>query len=1055
MVAQCDRSQRVSLHPAPIRRLPLVQALHTAVPGRARYQVTGLKGSEGLRCHLEWKLSQEPGIRQVAVNSLTGRILIFFAADQSFRAIADRIERLVLDYRRLNQAHPEPPGSAQCDHNSNLAIVHPPNARSSPSRTRLIPVKPQHPLTPADHQQQGGESWHLLESDTVLKKLQTSVDAGLSDEAAQAGLQKYGPNRLPEAAPRSRLAIFLDQFKSLPVALLSVAAGISALTGGLVDALVIMGVVAINAAIGYATESQSDRIIRSLKQQVHPSALVIRDRHLLEISAQDIVRGDILVLRPGTSVPADARVIEAQNLSVDEAALTGESLPVTKLSEPLVGSEIPLGDRFNMVYMGTLVTGGQGLAAVVATGATTEMGRIQTLVGEATMPETPMQRQLNQAGSQLVMLSSAVCGVIFALGMLRGYGFLQMLKTSVSLAVAAVPEGLPAVATTTLALGIQEMRRHKVLIRRLDAVETLGSVQALCLDKTGTLTINKMSVVELYADRQLIHIADQQWSNGQGQIQPQTSATLVKLLQVLVLCNESVVDGTSGDGTALKGSSTENALLELAIAAGIDVSTLRQTYPLLTTHHRSQDCNIMATLHAAPAEAMPQAGQKRLVAVKGSPTEVLSLCNWCLQDGKLVPLTQSDRQLIEIENNRMAGQALRVLGVAYRYAQPLEDNGYQGNLIWLGLVGMADPIRANTKELMQTFHQAGIETIMITGDQSPTAYAIGKQLNLSQGRQLQILDSTSFANLDPEVMQALCERVQVFARISPAHKLQIVQALQRTGKVVAMTGDGINDAPALKAADVGVAMGNIGTDVAREVADVVLEDDDLQTMTIAVSRGRTIYNNIRKSVHFLLSTNLSEILVMLIATGVGLGQPLNAMQLLWLNLVTDIFPGLALALDPPDPAVLNQPPRDPKEPIIQTSDFQRILFESTTLSASALATYGYAIGRYGISPQASTIAFMSLTCAQLFHSLSCRSKTRRWGRNALPANPYLTVALAGSLALQLLSAIVPGLRTLLHIAPITLLDATIIAASALLPLLLNEATKSGENHSTTPQMQSL
>jgi Ca2+-transporting ATPase len=989
-------------------------------------------------------------------------------------------------------------------------------------------VKQQLSLTKVAPQPQGNEPWHLLTSDTILAKLETSVNAGLSNDAVQAGLQKYGPNLLPESAPRSRLAILLEQFKSAPVALLSVAAGISVMTGGLADALVIMGVVVINAAIGYATESHSDRIIRSLKQQVCPVALVIRDRNLLEINTQDIVPGDILVLRPGTYVPADARVIEAKNLSVDEAALTGESMPVTKLSEPLVDPEIPLGDRINMVYMGTLVTGGQGLAVVVATGSFTEMGRIQTLVGEATIPETPMERQLDQAGSQLALMSSAVCGVVFALGMLRGYGVLQMLKTSVSLAVAAVPEGLPAVATTTLALGIREMRRHKVLIRRLDAVETLGSVQALCLDKTGTLTINKMSVVELYVDGKQIHITEHEWSNGQERVDPHASEPLLKLLHVLVLCNESAVDENSSDDCALKGSSTENALLELAIAAGIDVPTLRQAYPLLTTHHRSQDCNVMVTLHTAPEVVIAQdaltqfkptkaaakkttakkttakkttakkttakkttakkttakkttakkttaskqttaakkikinpgshsiettaaSHQKQFVAVKGSPTEVLSLCNWCFKDGKIVSLTQADRKVMETENDRMAGQALRVLGIAYRYAPPQDENGLQDNLIWLGLVGMADPIRANTRELMQIFHQAGIETIMITGDQSPTAYAIGKELNLNNGRQLQILDSTSLTNLDPEVMQALCEQVQIFARISPSHKLQIVQALQRTGKVVAMTGDGINDAPALKAADVGVAMGHIGTDVAREVADVVLEDDDLQTMTIAVSRGRTIYNNIRKSVHFLLSTNLSEILVMLTATAGGLGQPLNAMQLLWLNLVTDIFPGLALALDPPDPQVLNQPPRDPNEPIIKSTDFKRILFESTTLSVSALGAYGYGIGHYGISPRASTIAFMSLTCAQLFHALSCRSTTRRWGNNVLPPNPHLMVALTGSLALQFLSVLVPGLRTLLHIAPIDLLDSAVISVSALLPLLVNEGTKRREGEKRKEQ----
>jgi Ca2+-transporting ATPase len=432
---------------------------------------------------------------------------------------------------------------------------------------------------------------------------------------------------------------------------------------------------------------------------------------------------------------------------------------------------------------------------------------------------------------------------------------------------------------------------------------------------------------------------------------------------------------------------------------------------------------------------------EQLVAVKGNPTEVLELCDWQWREGRRLPLTEADRQALEEQNERMAGQALRVLGFAYRYRDEADrENLTPERLIWLGLMGMADPIRPGVKEVIANFHQAGIKTLMITGDQSPTAYAIGKELNLSQEESLKIVDSTQLADLKPEVMKGLCENVHIFARISPASKLQIVQALQQGGQVVAMTGDGINDTPALKAAEVGIAMGHTGTDVAREVADVVLEDDNLATTIVAVSQGRTIYNNIRKSVHFLLSTNLSEITVMLLANAGGLGQPLNAMQLLWLNLVTDIFPGLALALEAPEPDVLLAPPRPADEPIIKSSDFQRIVVESTTISASSLSAYGYGILRYGISPRSSTIAFMSLVTGQLFHALSCRSQKPL--RSAqLPANPYLTAALGGSLALQFMSIAVPGLRKLLHVTPINLLDGIVIGSSALLPLAINEETK--------------
>jgi Ca2+-transporting ATPase len=419
------------------------------------------------------------------------------------------------------------------------------------------------------------------------------------------------------------------------------------------------------------------------------------------------------------------------------------------------------------------------------------------------------------------------------------------------------------------------------------------------------------------------------------------------------------------------------------------------------------------------------------------------MCEWHIKDGVRVPLTDTDRLAIETENERMAGEALRVLGGAYRYIDGEgKDAEVHDRLTWLGLVGMADPVRVGVKDVIEGFHHAGIDTVMITGDQSPTAYAIGKELSLGRNGHLEILDSTHLANVDPEVMKALAEKVQVFARVSPAHKLQIVQALQRAGKVVAMTGDGINDGPALKAADIGIAMGHAGTDVAREVADVVLEDDNLETMIVAISQGRTIYNNIRKSVHFLLSTNLSEIIVTSVAISAGLGHPLTAMQLLWINLISDIAPGLALALEPPEPDVLNQPPRNPEEPIIKPSDFRSIARESAVLSAGAFGAYGYGLVRYGMGAQASTLAFTSLTTGQLLHAITSRSEKHSiFDTTPLPPNPYLNAALIGSLGLQALSLVIPGLRSLLGITPIGLLDGVVIGTSAVLPFVINEATK--------------
>lgn len=1000
------------------RQRRLVEPIHIAVGGRVRFKVRGLKHTKSLKHYLELRLSGQMGIERVSASPLTGNVLVVFNNHWRVGKIASLIRDYLCDY---HQQLTRSPACASIPLDKLAGDGGRPISQGQTAIPNLDDLS--------------SDPWHTKGIETVTSFFGASQETGLSHEAVQLNLQRYGGNALPEPKRRSALGMFLSYFNSGPVALLAVAAGLSIVTGGIADAAVIMGVVLINACLGYATESKSERIIQSLKQIVQHSAWVIRDGQALEIPSEGVVPGDLLMLKPNAYIAADARLVTAQQLSVDESALTGESLPVTKQVESLIEVEIPLGDRLNMVYMGTLVTGGQGLAIVVATGALTEIGRIQSLVGQTDVPQTVMEKQLDQASGQLVWISSAVCGMVFGVGLWRGYGIIEMMQSSISLAVAAVPEGLPTVATTTLALGIHTMRRHNVLVRRLDAIETLGSVQTICLDKTGTLTINQMSVVELYVDANCIKVfPDGKLMAGDYCINPGTCKPLQQLLQIAVLCNNSQIEHEQEDRYVVEGSSTENALIQLAIRAGVDVLELKRTYPVLAASPRTEQRNFMMTQHG-------DGDNRVLAAVKGNPTEVLELCDRYLQGGEIRPLTEKQRGILEAENDRMAGKALRILGFAYADCDRLEPE-IPNHLVWLGLTGMADPIREGVKFVIGDFHQAGINTVMLTGDQSPTAYAIGKELNLSQGGQLEILDSTRLDQVDATVLKGLSQRIHVFARISPAHKLQIVQALQRAERVVAMTGDGVNDAPALKAADIGVAMGRMGTDVAREVADVVLEDDNLETMIIAVSHGRTIYNNIRKSVHFLLSTNLSEIIVMLAAVSWGIGQPLNAMQLLWLNLVTDIFPGLALALEPPEPDVLAQPPRNPNAPIIQSSDFNRILFESSLLSASSLTAYGYGVRRYGVGPRSSTIAFMSLVAAQLMHALSCRStRAHLWGRRPLPPNPYLATALTGSLGLQFVAAAVPGLRDLLKLVPISLMDSAVIMSSVVVPLLVSEATK--------------
>jgi Ca2+-transporting ATPase len=577
------------------------------------------------------------------------------------------------------------------------------------------------------------------------------------------------------------------------------------------------------------------------------------------------------------------------------------------------------------------------------------------------------------------------------------------------------------------------MRRHHVLVRRLDAVETLGAMQVICLDKTGTLTLNSMNVLAVHYGGRRITVASELFCEGGVRIDPSQSEELLRLAHVAVLCNETEVNGSEG-AYELKGSATESALVHLAIAAGVGVDGLRRQYPRLRVEYRTENQNYMRTVHAVQ-------GGGKLVAVKGSPVEVLEMCNWWIKDGVRLPLTETDRTDIRIENERMAAEALRVLGFAYAELAQADQFAAE-ELTWLGLTGMADPLRQGVRELIDLFHQAGIDTVMITGDQSATAYAIGKELGLSRSGELDILDSTRLEQLDQEVLTGLAQKVNIFSRVSPANKLQIIQAIQRGGKVAAMTGDGINDGPALRAADIGVAMGETGTDAARSVSDVVLEDDDLHTMIVAISEGRTIYNNIRKSVHFLTATNLSEIIVMLGSIGSGLGTPLTTMQLLWINLVTDIFPALALAVEPAEPDILCRPPRDPREPIIGPADFKRYGFESLTITAGAMASYGYAITRYGIGPRAGSAAFMTLTLAQLLHAYSCRSdRSSIFNRETLQPNSYLNLAVGGTAALQLAAVAVPGLRSLLGIAMPSPMDVAVIAAGSGIPFLVNEVTK--------------
>jgi len=1012
----------------------LLRIVHSALPGRIRYKVAGLYRCEEMRDFLVSHLARTEPVQRVSANVLTGNILIIFDPLSNPKVISSLLQSLVVNFEKKRSSARDrriARGRVRQLLDESLPSLH--------SVTEIAQSPDNRKGTSAGWTEKGPQ-WHSMDCDAVLKRLNSSPYQGLAPAVARQNQVRYGLNVFPEAEARSGFAIFVDQFKSMPVALLAVAAGVSVLTGGLADAVVIMAVVGINAIIGYFTESDAEKTISSLKSLVRPSALVKREGTVHEIPAREILVGDILVLKPGTYVAADARLVEVNNLTVDESALTGESVPAVKRVHVLSHKDIPLSERSNMVYAGTLVTGGQGLGAAIAVGRATEIGKVQALVSEATPPETLMERELNRTGNQLVAVSSAICGLVFVLGLLRGGSLLQLMKMAISLAVAAVPEGLPAVATTTLALGVKTMRRNKVLIRDLEAVCTLGSIQTICLDKTGTLTRNRMSVVRVHCGERSYSIREGRFEWEGENTNPYTRDDLLTMMHVCVLCNETHIESKNGN-QVLRGSSTENALIEMAISAGVDVQWIRQRYPRLGIHYRSEARQSMSTVHAASENG-------RLLAFKGSPLEILAKCTDQSRDGVTVPLSEMDRDAIELENERMAGDALRVLGIAYRTGDHSSADIEESNLTWLGLIGMTDPVREGVKESIKAFHAAGVDTVMITGDQSATAYAVGRELELNNGNALRVLDATDLQGAGPGPMKALCRDVNVFARVSPSHKLLIVQALQEAGKVVAMTGDGINDGPALKAADVGIAMGHAGTDVAREIAEVVLEEDGLETLIIALSEGRTIYNNIRKTVHYLLATNFSEVMVTALSVGMGLGYPLTAMQLLWINLVSDIFPGLALALEAPEPDVLNRPPRDPQEPLVRKHDLKRIAFEGTTMTVGALAAYAYGIRKYGTGPIAGTIAFQSLTLSQILHAYSCRSESHTIFDGTLQPNKYLTAAIVGSLGLQVIAQVVPGVRNLLGSSRIGMADGIFIAVPALISLLVSELSKKANRGDT-------
>jgi Ca2+-transporting ATPase len=862
----------------------------------------------------------------------------------------------------------------------------------------------------------GPPDWHALPLSSVWRALDSDA-RGLTRAEAKQRLARDGANRINDIAGRGDGEIFVDQFRSLPVALLAGSGAVALASRAWVDAAAIGTVVAANAGIGFYTERKAEQTVSSLRKLAPGEARVLRDGEEVRLSSHEIVAGDVLLLKPGTAVAADARVIEAYRLSANEAPLTGESRQVRKEAGDSLPASAPVGERRNMVFMGTVVSGGMGKAVVVATGERTMLGGIRRMAQGTDQPQTRLQTELDGLGRNLAIGAAGLCAGVFGLGLLRGRAVGPMLRTAVSLGVAAIPEGLPTVATSLLAAGIRTLQKRNVFARNLDAVENLGAIDVVCFDKTGTLTENRMRVESLVVGQKRTRL-----EKGAKVSLPED------WLLVAALNNELERREDGG----LTGSATEMALVDFAREHGADVPALRRRHPLLAVKHRSEHHPYMVTLHG-PAQG------GLLLTVKGRPHEVLARCTRWHDGRRVVALTPARRRQLLAHNDALAAAGDRVLALAVR-RQTGRQLGKTRELTWLGLVGLADPVRAGIAESIARFKAAGIRPVMLTGDQLGTARAVADRIGLDG--QDAVADAGALAE-DVNKLGDAVETAAGFARTSPGMKLAIVRALQARGRVVAMTGDGINDGPALKTADVGVAMGVAGTDFAHAMSDLVLQDDHPDGLLSAIAEGRTAYLNVKKAVRYLVATNISELAATALCVAAGLPEPLDPLALLWTNIITDVSPAIALGLEPPEPDILERPPFPRAYGFLKRRDWQRVAVDGGMITAATMAAYLYGIARYGPGPRARTLAFMTMTSAQLLYALSARSDAplSPLGNGRLRANPWLVRTVVISLAAQAGTVLFPPLRALLRTTPIGLVDAGVILAAAAAPALTREALK--------------
>jgi Ca2+-transporting ATPase len=883
-----------------------------------------------------------------------------------------------------------------------------------------------------------------VEPTELQRQWQTSAQ-GLTAEQVASRREEFGRNALESAPPEPMWRRLAGQFKDLVIWILIAAAVIAGAMGEWVDTVAILAIVVLNGVIGFLQEERAQRALAALAQLSSPTARVIRGGRLESLPAEELVPGDFVEIEAGDYVPADGRLVEAFALRVMEAALTGESVPTEKEAGEVLAAETPLGDRANMMFMGTVVANGKGSLVVTATGMQTELGKIAGLLKRQEPETTPLQRRLAELGKILLAVCLTIVAVIFSLQMWRGGDLAEVFLLSVSLAVAAVPEGLPAVVTLALALGLQRMVKRRALVRKLPSVETLGSVTIVCSDKTGTLTRNEMTVRAIASGDSLYRVTGAGYqpegrierregnSDSFSAVDAKASPDLQKTLEIARRCNHATVRAKEGRPEEFEviGDPTEGALL---------VAAMKGSLPEIDAQDRLVRELPFDSQRKAMSVVIRHGSGDEVLYAKGAPEVILERSTHVLREGQAVALDEARKKEILATGAGMAEQALRVLALAYR-PDPPDVEDAERELIFAGLVGMIDPPREEVKQAVATCHEAGIRPVMITGDHPATARAIALELGIAQ-EQDRVLTGHDLDQLDEQQLNERVAEIAVYARVSAEHKLQIVQAWKQRGQVVAMTGDGVNDAPAVKAADIGIAMGVTGTDVTKEASDMVLMDDNFTTIVSAVEEGRGIFDNIQKFVHYLLSCNASEVLLMFWAALVGWPSPLLPIQLLWINLVTDGLPALALGMEPPEKDVMQRPPRPPREPVITWSRGSLIVVHGLLMAAAAGTGFWWALGETEDSlEEARTVSFLIVAFSQLLFSLSCRSHTRTLPELGFFTNPYLIGAIAGSALLQVGVIAMPFTRGVFEVVPLDQQQWIAVVVLALTPVTIVECVK--------------